>query len=421
MTSAHGAGHDEAETRLDGAVQRLRALGVGRIESFAWRDLDDPAAGGSELHADEVLSRWAAAGLDIEHRTSAHSGARAFRRNGYQVVQRGSRYDVFARVIARQAGRRMLRRRPASVATLEIWNGVPWFGPLWAPSRRMVWMHHVHREMWADVLPRPLDALGRALETKIAPKFYRRSTFATLSDSSADEIERIGIGRSQLTVIPPGVHERFVPNPARRSATPEVLIVGRLAPVKRQRLALDALEQVRERIPELSVRLIGDGPDRAAVEEWINDHRAHDWTELAGRVSDEALVDAYQSAWLVVSASHAEGWGMSLTEGGACGTASVATDIAGHRGAAVDGVTGVLVAPTSSQSVDSGDMVRSGDARSGDDLVDPLAAAILALLTDDQRRAEMGAAAQRHATGLSWTAVAARQLDLFADVIAASR
>jgi glycosyltransferase involved in cell wall biosynthesis len=385
---------DSAHDELQAAADRLRALGVDRIEGFAWRDLDDAEAGGSELHADEIFARWASVGLDIEHRTSTRS-ARNFERNGYRVVQRGGRYDVFARVIAAQLWKRLTRRRSTRTATVEIWNGVPWFGALWAPKRRVVWMHHVHRDMWSDVLPVPLDAAGRFLETRFAPLFYKRSTFATLSDSSADEIERIGIGRDQLTVIPPGVHERFIPDEAQRSATPEVVVVGRLAPVKRQRLALEALEVARRSVPDLSVRLIGDGPDRGSIEAWITEHDAAEWVHLDGRVSDEALVHAYRSAWLVVSASHAEGWGMSLTEGGACGTPCVATDIAGHRGAAIDGVTGLLVA-----DIDRlGPTVRLGSA-------------VAALLVDGERRSAMRTASIEHAAGLSWTAVAARQLDV---------
>ena len=58
-------------------------------------------AGGSEVHADEFMRRWAAAGLEITHRTSAAVGQPATaRRNGYAVVRRGSRYSVFPRAIA---------------------------------------------------------------------------------------------------------------------------------------------------------------------------------------------------------------------------------------------------------------------------------------------------------------------------------
>lgn len=376
---------------LAAAAARLRSAGVRRIESYAWRDLDDAEAGGSELHADEIFRRWADAGIEIVHRTSTRDTGREFDRHGYRVIQRGGRYDVFARVALRQ----LVRRRPHDTATIEIWNGVPWFGPLWAPRRRVVWMHHVHRDMWSEVLPRPLDAVGRFVETRFAPLFYRRSRFATLSESSADEIEALGIDRRRLTVIPPGVHERFTPDASRRAAHPHVVVVGRLAPVKRQRLALAALADARRMVPDLTVELVGDGPDRALVDAWITQHDAGDWVERRGRVDDDDLVEAYRRAWLVVSASHAEGWGMSLTEGGACGTPCVATDIAGHRGSCIDGETGVLVAD-----------------------VDDLGPEIGALLLDDGRRRKMGAAAIDHAQGLSWTAVAVRQLDLLVAAVA---
>lgn len=385
-----GTAHD----RLVAAASRVKSLGIDRIESYAWRDLDDPEAGGSELHADEIFRRWAAVGIAVTHRTSTIDEPRSFERNGYTVTQRGGRYDVFGRVIARQS----VRRRPAGTATIEIWNGVPWFGPLWAPRRRVVWMHHVHREMWDDALPAPFNHAGRFLETRFAPLFYRRSQFATLSESSAEEVRALGIADQRLAVIPPGVHERFTPDPTRRSPTARAVVVGRLAPVKRQTMALDALRQARTDHPDLSVEVIGDGPDRASIEAWVDAHDARGWVDVRGRVSDEELLDAYRRAWIVVSASYAEGWGMSLTEGGACGTPCVATDIAGHRGAAVPDATGRLVADGAS-----------------------MATAISDLLGDAPTRDAFGAAAIRHAADLSWTAVAARHLDVLADRLQSER
>jgi glycosyltransferase involved in cell wall biosynthesis len=378
---------------LDEAGRRLRGVGIRRVESYAWRDLDDPEAGGSELHADEIFRRWADVGVAVTHRTSTIDRPRTFDRHGYRVIQRGNRYDVFARVAARQ----LVRRRPSDVATIEIWNGVPWFGPVWAPRRRVVWMHHVHRDMWADALPAPFDAAGRLLETRIAPPCYRWSRFATLSASSKQEICDLGLPPDRVTVIPPGVHERFRPDEAVRSRHPHVVVVGRLAPVKRQRVALEALAVARRRVPELTVELVGDGPDRELVDRWIDDHDASGWVTRSGRVSDDELVAAYRRAWVVLSASHAEGWGMSLTEGAACATPCVATDIAGHRGAAVDDVTGVLVAR-----------------------LDGLGPAVADLLTDHERRRRYTRAATEHAAGLSWSAVAARHLGLVADACQAS-
>ena len=386
-------GSNPAEIDLPAQIERLRSAGIQRVESFAWRDLDDPEAGGSELHADEILGRWAEHGMAIEHRTSTIDVPREFDRRGYRVTQRGGRYDVFARVASAQLARRLRGRQRLDTATIEIWNGVPWMSPWWRPQRSVVWMHHVHREMWRDALPEPLATLGRFGETRLAPLAYRRAAFCTLSESSADEIVGIGVPAQHIVVIPPGVGESYDPDPARRSEHPSVVIVGRLAPVKRHRTAFEELAATRRVHPTLTVDVIGDGPERPGLQRWIDERDAASWIHLRGRVDDAELRTAYQSAWLVVSASHAEGWGMSLTEAGACGTAAVATDIAGHRGAVVDGETGVLV----------------GDDRA-------LGTAVADLLADDDRRGRYAHAARRHAEGLSWTAVAARHAARLADV-----
>ena len=60
-------------------------------------------------------------------------------------------------------------------------------------------------------------------------------------------------------------------------------------------------------------------------------------------MDDAELVAWYRRAWVVASSSQREGWGMTLTEAAACGTPAVATAIAGHADAVLDGESGLLV------------------------------------------------------------------------------
>ena len=71
--------------------------------------------------------------------------------------------------------------------------------------------------------------------------------------------------------------------------------------------------------------------------------RRRRWIELVGRLSEDELLDVYRRAWVLVSTSQREGWGMTITEAAACGTPAVVTRIAGHSDAVVHGVTGILV------------------------------------------------------------------------------
>jgi glycosyltransferase involved in cell wall biosynthesis len=359
---------------VDDLAAGMIDAGARRIHVLAWRDLDDVDAGGSEVHADELMSRWATAGLDIVHRTSAASGQPAHaRRRGYEVIRRGSRYTVFPRAAAAE----LLGRMGRSDALVEIWNGVPWFSPLWYRRPRLTIVHHVHGPMWDQIMPQPFAAIGRVVEARVAPPFYRRGATVTPSASTREELLELGFCPDRVTAVPNGVEQFFTPG-GQRSASPLVVAVGRFAPVKRFHLALSAAAQARQAVPDLRLRLVGDGPLVGELRAWVGAHDASDWVEFAGYVERHRLPDEYRRAWVVLSASLAEGWGLSLTEAAACGTPAVATDIRGHRCSVVDGRTGLLASP------------------------DGLGEALKTVLVDHALRDELGRAAVARARTLTW-------------------
>ena len=380
--------HESAGSESDVLAGIASQAGLRRIHFVAWRDLDDPEAGGSELHAHKIASRWAAAGLDVTFRTSAVPGApAALTRDGYRVVRQAGRYAVFPS--AAWEGIRM-GHRPGD-ALVEIWNGMPFLSPLWYRGPRMVFLHHVHAEMWGMVLPSTLARLGNLAEQRIAPRFYRSSRIVTLSDSSRDEIvDLLGIGAQQVTVAPPGVDARYTPG-GPRAATPLVVAVGRLVPVKRFDVLLRSLAETKKDHPELQAVIIGEGYERPALEALRDELGATDWVSLPGRVDDDELVAWYRRAWVVASSSQREGWGMTLTEAAACGTPAVATAIAGHADAVLDGESGLLVEST-----------------------EDLAGALGRVLGDEVLRSRLARGALSRARWFTWDATARRALEALA-------
>lgn len=373
------------DQRLPRLVERLHACGVRRVHSFAWRDLDDPEAGGSEVHADEIFRRWASAGVELVHRTSTFDTARTFQRNGYTVVQEGGRVGV----LARTPWSGLRRDRHRADAVIDIWNGVPWWSPVWFAGPRVTWLHHLHSEMWRQSFPAPLAFAGRTVESRIAPFLYRHEQIVTLSATSKAGLLAHGFRDERVEVVLPGVDARFTPVRDATESTPLIVAVGRLAPVKRYLALADSVAAYREAMPGVRLEIVGDGPDRGALEQWRDAHDAGDWFVLRGRLSDDELVATYRRAWVAVSASVAEGWGMSLTEAAACGTPGVATDIAGHRDAVTDGVSGVLVA----------DVAQLGKV-------------VASLVADPTRLAMLGRGAVERAGSLTWDAAAAAHLDV---------
>jgi glycosyltransferase involved in cell wall biosynthesis len=358
--------------------------GLRRIDVVAWRDFDDPEAGGSELHAHRVITAWSNAGLDVSMTTSSVPDSRmVVRRDGYRVIRRAGRYSVFPRTMLSGA----LGRIGSGDGLVEIWNGMPFFSPLWAHCPKIVFLHHVHAEMWKMVLPSGLAASGYAVEHHLAPPFYRNSRIVTLSNSSKREIvERLHIPAEQVSVSPPGIEPQFYAH-GERSEHPLVVAVGRLVPVKRFHLLIEALVAIKSTHPRLQAVIAGEGYERAKLETLIRELSAESWISLPGYVSEEQLIDLYRQAWVVASTSLREGWGMTITEAGACGTPSVASRISGHQDAVIDGKTGILV---------------DGHA----DLI----GAMDAVLSDEILRKRLGVAAQEHAAQFTWDATARRAL-----------
>jgi glycosyltransferase involved in cell wall biosynthesis len=363
--------------------------GLRRINMLGWRDFDDPEAGGSEVHAEEIARLWAEAGLEVTIRTSFAAGhPRTIWRKGHRVIRKGGRYMVFPRAAISE----MMQWHGPRDAVVEIWNGMPFFSPLWARCPYVIFQHHVHGEMWEMTLPPRLARLGRFFEERLAPVFYRNARVMTVSESSQRElVEDLGFNPRRVSVVHNGIDARFTPS-RDRSPVPLVLAVGRLVPVKRFDRLIDVLAQVRVRVPNLRAVIVGDGYKREELEAQAHRLGATEWLSLPGRISDADLVALYQHAWIVASTSAREGWGLSITEAAACGTPVVATRAPGHVSSVRDNESGLLI-----------------------DTNDEMVAALTMLIESPEQRERLGRGGLAVASRLTWEATARQALEVVAE------
>ncbi len=386
---AHGAADPQAEMAAVAG-----AAGLRRVHVLSWRDLEHPWAGGSELHINEVARCWAAAGIDVIIRTGAVAGQPAvIERDGYRVVRSGGRVTVLAQAPAA----RWRRRLGPHDGLVEVWHGVNFLAPLWARGPRISVVHHVHGPQFREVLPRGPAEVAMLLERAVYPRLYRASRLVAVSASTRRSLVALGYPAEHVDVAENGVAERFTPG-GPKSPTPLVLAVARLMPQKRVPLLVEVLAEVRHRVPALRAVIVGDGPDRPRVEDRVRALGCSGWLELAGRVDDDELLRLYREAWVLASASSAEGWGLTITEAAACGTPAVATRIPGHEDAVLDGVSGLLAS-------------------------DPCAFAdqLSAVLCDGALRARLAHGALERVAGLRWSQTALRLLRILAAEVAAHR
>ena len=126
-----------------------------------------------------------------------------------------------------------------------------------------------------------------------------------------------------------------------------VVTVARLVRQKRVHVVLEAVTRVRETLPDVLLAVVGDGPEKAALQRQAASLRMTDRVVFAGSVQpmSVALLDLYSRADVFAMAGVREGMPNVFMEAGALGRASVGVADGGTPEVIQDGRTGLLAAP----------------------------------------------------------------------------
>lgn len=174
----------------------------------------------------------------------------------------------------------------------------------------------------------------------------RMQTVVCVSRATALEVQNRGVESERTVVIPPGI---FADQPvSRQSDDLRLLTVGRLIERKGVAWFVDAvLPRLIKKYPTLRYDIVGDGPERSAIEECVERHQLQDCVVLHGEVSDADRERLLGCATCMVvpniSVSHdMEGFGIVCLEAGSAGVPVLAAEVDGLIDAVQEGVTGLL-------------------------------------------------------------------------------
>jgi glycosyltransferase involved in cell wall biosynthesis len=161
----------------------------------------------------------------------------------------------------------------------------------------------------------------------------------------ATETTRYAPQARPVTVVPYGVDLQAF-TPVTKAPSDHVVIgtAARLSPEKGVRYLIEAFAQLRQRYGgRVSLRIAGEGPERARIEAQIERLRLNESVELRGWVEHEQLPDFLRELDVFVMPSTWEGFGVAAIEASAMELPVVASNIYGIPDAVRDGVTGLLV------------------------------------------------------------------------------
>lgn len=177
-------------------------------------------------------------------------------------------------------------------------------------------------------------------------KIARAAFVACISDFCRSQAMLFSDARhwDRLHVVHCGIEPAHYAPLADRTPGAHLVFVGRLAAVKGVPVLLEALAEVAD-LPGIRLTLIGDGPERAALEAQVARLGLQGIVTFAGYLDSAGVAGVLKTADALVLPSFAEGLPVVLMEAMAAGLAVVTTQIAGIPELVQDGVTGRLVPP----------------------------------------------------------------------------
>jgi glycosyltransferase involved in cell wall biosynthesis len=354
----------------------------------AWRQRDrEQRSLGTELALITPV-RWNEGGRDVRLDRSVGAGGaddfvtgvRTFGRHPYRFV-----YDPVGLVRALLRTSRPdtldIHEEPASLAALEVWvlatltgRGAPFC---------LYDAQNIEKRY-----PPPFRWIERFL-------LRRAAAVHTCNDAAGHILRRKGYS-GRICNLGLGVDvDRFTPAAGdRRSAGLHIGYVGRLEPHKGVAVLVDAVA----RLPRAHLTIVGDGPERGALERSVNTLGIGDRVRITGFAPNDQLPEVYRGFDIVAvpsleTSTWIEQFGRVALEAMACGVPVVASDSGSLP--EVVGDAGILVPP--------------GDAD----------ALVKALESLDRADAELlGRAARERSLHWSWPSVAERQRELYEQVAA---
>jgi phosphatidylinositol alpha-1,6-mannosyltransferase len=244
------------------------------------------------------------------------------------------------------------------------------------PVKRQVAISHGHETWWAT-MPGSREALRRIGDTTdtvtYLGEYTRRHLARALSPDAAARMRQLTPG-VDTEAFRPGVGGEEVRARLGLGDRPVVLCVSRLVPRKGQDTLIRAWPRVLADVPDAVLLVVGDGPHRRSL---LSAARGTDSVVFTGSVPHRDLPPYYDAADVFAmpcrsrkGGLEAEGLGIVYLEASACGLPVVAGDSGGAPATVRDGETGLVVDGS---------------------LPGPSARALIALLKDPERAAQMGA------------------------------
>jgi glycosyltransferase involved in cell wall biosynthesis len=309
-----------------------------KILIFSWRDIKNPEAGGSEKYFHEMAKRWVKEGHQVDFICGGWKGClKTEVIDGITSHRAGGKYGVYF-----LAPITYLKLNLKPDVIIDVENGIPFFTPLYSScKKRILHIHHIHKEIWDEEMKFPLNKIGQFLEKKAMPLCYKYSRVITVSESSREEIIKDGYFKEVYGTINPGVDFPKNYEKAEKSEKPSLLFLNRIKKYKGLLVLLKAMKILQSEKKTFDLFVAGEGEDLDLMKEYVKKNNLKNVSFL-GRVSEQKKYELMQKSWIFINPSFKEGWGIVNIEANYFSLPVIGTNTSGIKDSIVNNKTGIL-------------------------------------------------------------------------------
>jgi glycosyltransferase involved in cell wall biosynthesis len=173
--------------------------------------------------------------------------------------------------------------------------------------------------------------------------FKRAYSVWVMAPHLKEKAVRLGAKKTRFIPNWIGISEKQVKPIQPPETDAKILFVGRLHPVKRVPLLIQAFNLLHKDLPSATLTLVGDGVERVIVEELVKKNDLSSNVKLMGFQNHDDVLEIMRQSDLIVLPSRMEGNPRVLVEAMMVGLPVVATNVMGIKDMIKHEVTGYLV------------------------------------------------------------------------------
>ena len=304
-----------------------------KILIFSWRDIKFPGWGGAEVLTLKLAKSWVAKGHKVHIVSAKSPGAKDEEViEGVKIFRPAKFYNhsplEYLVYLYRTA--KFYRRKLTGKYDLVIdqVHGLPFFTPFFVKETVILFPLEVAKSIWFYEIRFPYSLIGYLLELTYI-KIFSHIPFLTISSSTANDLTNLGV--KDVYTITPGRNLPPLKHLPHKSKHPLLVSLGRITEMKRIEDTIYAFRLLHKELPNIKLVVAGQGKEKyfKRLKEICHTIAIDDRVSFPGYISEKEKRRLLNHAWLLVSTSLREGWGLTVIEAATCGTPTVAYKVAG--------------------------------------------------------------------------------------------